>query len=171
MPDVKSHHAVGLIIAFTYLQAIVGSIIAGWLFELWFFVPCVFLMPVANFILYRSLRKWEDDHCSHSLLFTSVYTPLNGDELQDNEKRNGNKNLQFVKSTDMYASGSAHCVASWNGSILTVEKISFGTLGIGYEVSGVSAATIAGKWNGSTLIVAGVTEGSICAGQVLQGKL
>ena len=80
MPEVKGHHALGFLIISTYIQAVVMSIVAGWLFNLWFLVPCTTLMPVANYILHRFIKKWGESGCKHALLWDQYNSVEKGDE-------------------------------------------------------------------------------------------
>ena len=184
MPEVKGHHALGFMVLLTYLEAIVMSIVAGWLFNLWFLVPCTALMPVANYILYRFVKMWGRSGCQDVLLWKQ-YTSLGKDEMDApdvttpadnaaNDKENevvNEEQSQTVASTEMSGSITCKCTGGWKGKILSVEKVESGWIGINSSLSGKSHACFAAQWSGTKLKVVGVTKGNICVGQTIVSEL
>jgi hypothetical protein len=177
IPDVKDNHIVGLFILLIWLLSVAASAVAGWIFNMWFLVPCMALMPLSNFIMYRFFQYWRDNDCKISL-FYEIYSsipdnnvPLDGGSEPDVENFAIKDTAELsVPSTNLSGNYRIKFSGDWEGSMLSVKKISSCGLVKGLTVCGKSSATFIARWDGNVLTVKSVLFGSLGVGHLIRGK-
>ena len=79
LPSLQHSEVGGLLIVLMWLSMVGASCLAADIFDYWFLVPTVSLMPLSTFVWNNFLRRWEADNCpldafSPQAIFTSCQT-------------------------------------------------------------------------------------------------
>ena len=193
VPAIKPNHTVGFLILLTWLMSIATGVVAGWIFELWFLVPCITLMPLANIILYKFLKKWEESQCDHSLfleVYQSYFPPSSSSSsssspppplqpptsssqnLSDDIESDSNNrfNLLDVSSSSPTSSPRLKKPSKKQGNDDNTDKSALTMQSVPLtQISGSSTAEFIGSIIGNQLTVVKVISGVIQLGQNLSG--
>lgn len=179
IPDIKGNHIIGLLILFIWLLSIAASIVASWIFNMWFLVPCTALMPLSNLILYKFFSYWGKNDCEVSLFYetfsqhaqeTDIHVDESTISQQEKQLKPMSISEQTVVSTQMFGKFKIGFTGDWTGEILNVRKISSNILSKGLLVNGISSSTFIGSWTDDTLTVISVLTGALGIGHVIRGK-
>ena len=184
VPAIKPNHTVGFLILLTWLMFIATGVVAGWIFELWFLIPCITLMPLANIILYKFLKKWEESQCDHTLFLevcqsffpssssSSSSQNMSGDiESDSNNNPDGSglclssspANSPRLKKPSKKQGNDDNDNDNTDKSALTMQSVPL------TQISGTSYAEFIGSIIGNQLTVTKVISGVIQLGQSVSG--